>query len=125
MLHVYLSKALVVFQSVKDSVKGINNGLWLQYSGCCTFTSCETPFPPLHCDLCHTNICNACKTTHVSELSKPHEVVPFWERGSTPICRNIIVKLLICSVQIVTFVSVCSVKRASTLQNYQSKNYWS
>lgn len=47
----------------------------------------------------------------------------FHFRSATPICQNIIVKLLICTVQIVTFVSVCSVKRASTLQNYQSKNY--
>lgn len=43
---------------------------------------------PLHCDLCHNNICNACKTKHVSELSKPYEVIPFKERGSTPLCQK-------------------------------------
>lgn len=59
---------------------------------CCHY--CETPFPPLHCDLCHQNICNDCEAKHVSELSKPHEIVPFKERGSTPICTKHYCKII-------------------------------
>lgn len=55
---------------------------------------CETPFPPLHCDLCHKNICNDFEAKHVSELSKPHEIVPFKERGSTPICQKHYCKII-------------------------------
>lgn len=59
---------------------------------CCHYS--ETPFPPLHCDLCHQNICNDCEAKHVSELSKPHEIVPFKERGSTPICTKLYCKII-------------------------------
>lgn len=48
----------------------------------------------LHCDLCHKNICNDCEAKHVSELSKPHEIVPFKERGSTPICQKHYCKII-------------------------------
>lgn len=39
---------------------------------CCHY--CETPFPPLHCDLCHQNICNDCEAKHVSETSRNRSI---------------------------------------------------
>lgn len=40
------------------------------------------------------SICNDCDAKHVSELSKPHEIVPFKERGSTPICQKHYCKII-------------------------------
>ena len=46
---------------------------------------CESPIPPLHCDLCHTNLCKACVGEHISDFSKKHRVVQFSERGANPV----------------------------------------
>lgn len=46
---------------------------------------CETPDPPLYCDICQISLCKACTGGHILKESKLHIVVPIKHRQSTPI----------------------------------------
>lgn len=46
---------------------------------------CETPDPPLYCDICQISLCKACTGGHILKESKLHIVVPIKHRQPTPI----------------------------------------
>jgi hypothetical protein len=45
--------------------------------------SCETVRLQSHCELCNIDLCADCVSTHLSDSSKRHKVVPFLQRKST------------------------------------------
>lgn len=53
---------------------------------------CEEPVPPLHCELCHINLCRPCAGTHLLDESKEHIVLPYnkeWYANSAyPLCAD-------------------------------------
>ncbi|XP_078330989.1 uncharacterized protein LOC144624844 [Crassostrea virginica] len=49
---------------------------------------CDTPVPPLHCDICHIHLCEACGFKHFFDQSENHYIVPFKLRGIIPKCTK-------------------------------------
>lgn len=49
---------------------------------------CETPEPPLHCDVCDNHVCKDCEEKHCSEESKIHKMVPFKFRRCITKCQK-------------------------------------
>ncbi|XP_062599900.1 tripartite motif-containing protein 2-like [Saccostrea cucullata] len=74
---------------------------------CCDL--CETPVPPMYCDFCHVKLCKACVGEHLSDLSKEHKVVPYKQKGTTPICPTHAGKLceLHCKECVIPVCSLC------------------
>lgn len=42
---------------------------------------CETPMPPLHCDICDKNLCKNCEEQHLLDGSTKHKVVSYQMRS--------------------------------------------
>lgn len=47
---------------------------------------CETPTPPMYCDICRTYLCKNCLGEHLLNKSKEHKVMLFQYRRYIPKC---------------------------------------
>lgn len=49
---------------------------------------CETPVPPLYCEICDIHMCSLCSGEHLLDESKEHKVILFKKRGTLFKCKN-------------------------------------
>lgn len=51
---------------------------------------CDTPVPPLYCQLCDINLCKTCAGDHLLDDTKEHKVVPIKQKWNptNPMCPN-------------------------------------
>ena len=51
---------------------------------------CDTPMPPLYCQLCDINLCKTCAGDHLVDDTKEHRVVPIKQKWNprNPLCQK-------------------------------------
>ncbi|XP_052678819.1 uncharacterized protein LOC128159686 [Crassostrea angulata] len=91
---------------------------------------CETPVPPLYCDICKKHVCKACVGEHFSDESTEHRVVQFKSLGSATTCQKHSSKLceLRCEQCDIPICSKCissgeheQHKKVNILENFETK----
>eukprot|EP00105_Crassostrea_gigas_P026655 XP_011447682.1 PREDICTED: uncharacterized protein LOC105342437 [Crassostrea gigas] len=91
---------------------------------------CETPVPPLYCDICKKHVCKACVGEHFSDEFTEHKVVPFKSLGSATTCQKHSSKLceLRCEQCDIPICSKCissgeheQHKKINILENFETK----